>query len=342
MRCQAWQGGVDHAGADQHREPGIAQLVMQGRECQFIEELVEQRGAGRVERVVASPSRQLLDQLFLFVTFGHCTQGCQERGKGARAIVTGGVQLQCLAVLGVPFHLWVGQVTIKLAATVGQVVVTRYWHRRRWLVVGRNDIAARGVFLLRVDAEGVETELVGLRIGAVEDERRVDAVGADWQLCRCPPTDIATGIGPDKVEPGRVNLGGGLAHLAQGVGAVELVEAVEDRVFSFQKCPPHGDWRGAGGITQHVVDDRAVGRAAQADGDRLLAFDGNLLFGRFQCVPLAIDHHLIGVGGVGLFGDQVNVIVLEHGQAPAKVTVVAEQGERVECLEIAVEVEAGR
>ncbi|MCY1440669.1 hypothetical protein D9M71_569530 [compost metagenome] len=233
MCCQAWQGGVDGAGADQHREPGIAQLVMQGRECQFIKELVEQRGAGRVERVVPSPSRQLLDQLLLFITFCHRPQGCQKRGKRARAIVTGGVQLQGLAVLGVPFHLWVGQVVIELAATVGQVVVTRYRHRRRWLVVGRDDIAAGRVFLLWVDAEGVETELVGLCAGAVEDERRVDPVGADWQLCRRPPADVATGIGPDKVEPGRVNLGGGLAHLAQGIGAVELVEAVEDRVFGF-------------------------------------------------------------------------------------------------------------
>jgi hypothetical protein len=43
----------------------------------------------------------------------------------------------------------------------------------------------------------------------------------------------------------------------------------------------------------------------------------------FPGLPLAIDHHLVGVGRVGLFGDQVDVIVLEHGQAPAEVTVVA-------------------
>ena len=72
IRRQARQGCVDGAGADQHREPGVAQLVMQGRECQLVEELVEQRGTGRVERVVAAPGCQLLDQLLLFVTFGHC------------------------------------------------------------------------------------------------------------------------------------------------------------------------------------------------------------------------------------------------------------------------------
>jgi hypothetical protein len=33
VRGQAWQGGVDGAGADQGREPGVAQFVMQGREA---------------------------------------------------------------------------------------------------------------------------------------------------------------------------------------------------------------------------------------------------------------------------------------------------------------------
>jgi hypothetical protein len=73
----------------------------------------------------------------------------------------------------------------------------------------------------------------------------------------------------------------------------------------------------------------------------VLAFDGDLLLGLFQCRPLAIDHHLVGVGRVGLFGDQVDVIVLEHGQAPAEVTVVAQQGERVERLEVAVQLKPG-
>ena len=231
---------------------------------------------------------------------------------------------------------------IELAASVRQVVVTGYRHCRRRLVVGRDNVAACRVLLLGVDAEGVEAELVRLRTGTIEDEHGVDAVGADRQLRRRPPADIATGIGPDQVQPWRMHLGRSLAHLAQGIRAVELVETVEERVFGFQERPPHGDWRGPGSGTQHVVDNRAMGRAAEAEGDRCFAFDGNLLLGLFQRLPFAIDHHLVGVGRVGALGDQVDVVILEHGQAPAEVAVVAEQGERVERLEVAIQVEARR
>lgn len=85
-----------------------------------------------------------------------------------------------------------------------------------------------------------------------------------------------------------------------------------------------------------------MGRAAQVDGDRRFAFDGDLLLGLFERLPSAIDHYLVGVGRVGALGDQVDVIVLEHGQAPAEVTVMTEQRKRVERLEVAIQVEAGR
>ncbi|MNH10219.1 hypothetical protein D3C79_696910 [compost metagenome] len=94
---------------------------------------------------------------------------------------------------------------------------------------------------------------------AIEDERWVDAIRADRQLRRSPPTNIATCTGPDEVEPRRLNLGRRLAHLGKGVGTVELIEAFEDRILGFQEGPPHRDWRRAGGRAQHVVDDRAVG-----------------------------------------------------------------------------------
>ncbi|MNY75156.1 hypothetical protein D3C86_2143580 [compost metagenome] len=58
---QAWQGCVDGAGADHGLEPGIAQFVMHGCVCQLVEQLVEQRGADRVQRIVAIPVGQLFD-----------------------------------------------------------------------------------------------------------------------------------------------------------------------------------------------------------------------------------------------------------------------------------------
>ena len=90
-----------------------------------------------------------------------------------------------------------------------------------------------------------------------------------------------------------MDLGCGFAHLAQGVGAVELVETLEDRVFGFEKRPPQGYWRGAGDIAQYIVDDGAMGRATQVEGDWRFTLYRNLLLGGFQCVPPAIDHDLV-------------------------------------------------
>ncbi|MNO96192.1 hypothetical protein D3C76_878550 [compost metagenome] len=167
--------------------------------------------------------------------------------------------MQRLAVLHVPFHLRVGQLAIKLAAAVGEVVVAGYRHHCGWLVVGRDDITAGRILLLRVDAEGVKAGFVGLAAGAVEDERRVHTVRANRQFRRRPPADIATGIGPDEVQPRRLHLGSRFAHLAQGVGAIELVEAFEDRVLGFEERPPHGNRRGPCRGAEDFVDDWPVG-----------------------------------------------------------------------------------
>ncbi|MNE66311.1 hypothetical protein D3C80_1618520 [compost metagenome] len=91
--------------------------------------------------------------------------------------------------------------TVELAAAIRQVVVAGHRHGGRWLVVGRDDVAAGWVFLLRVDAEGIETKLLCLCAAAVENERRVDPIGTDRQLRCRPPTDIAAGVGPYQIEP---------------------------------------------------------------------------------------------------------------------------------------------
>ncbi|MNP05675.1 hypothetical protein D3C76_976300 [compost metagenome] len=59
-------------------------------------------------------------------------------------------------------------------------------------------------------------------------------------------------------------------------------------------------------------------------------------------MPLAVDTHLVRVGRIDLLGDQVDIVVLEHGQAPAELAVVPQRSEGVERLVIAIEVETGR
>ncbi|MNG26470.1 hypothetical protein D3C84_1114670 [compost metagenome] len=50
---------------------------MHGRVSQVVEELVEERGANRVQWVVTGPARQLFNQFLLPITTGHFTQGPQ-------------------------------------------------------------------------------------------------------------------------------------------------------------------------------------------------------------------------------------------------------------------------
>ncbi|MNC52577.1 hypothetical protein D3C75_1019300 [compost metagenome] len=112
---------------------------------------------------------------------------------------------------------------------------------------------------MRVGAERVEAFLVGLVGAAVEDEAWLDPGRTLGQLCRGPPTDIALGVGPDDIQPGCLHLGGRGAGLGQGVGAIELVEAFEDRVLGFEERPPHGNRRGPCRGAEDFVDDWPVG-----------------------------------------------------------------------------------
>ncbi len=195
---------------------------------------------------------------------------------------------------------------------------------------------------MRVGAERVKAELIGLCRAAVQNETGVDALRTDRQLRRGPPADIALGVGPDDVEARRLNLLGRATHLVQCIGAVGLVEAVQHRVGGRQKRPPHRDWRLAGVLAHHIIDDRAVRRFQQRQCDRGLALDGDLLLGAFHVRPLPVVPDLIRVIRVGLLGNKVHVIVLEHGQAPAEIHVVAQQRERVECRKVPVQLEARR
>ena len=139
-----------------------------------------------------------------------------------------------------------------------------------------------------------------------------------------------------------MDFAGGRTCLVQRIGAVHLVEGVQDRVFGFQKCPPHGHRRLAKIVRVGVGDDGPVRGAAQQQLERGRAFDRNAFLAHLQVHPLAPRPDLVAVGRIGLFGNQVQVVVLEHGHAPAKTLVEAEQGQRVQRLEVAIQLEARR
>ncbi len=122
---------------------------------------------------------------------------------------------------------------VQLLAAISQVVVTGDLHAggRKWLEVGRDDVAARRVFFLRVGAEGVKAQFVGLLSAAIEDVVRVDPFRANRQLRGSPPADITFGIGPDDVQSRCLNFLCRGAHFIQRVGAVYFVEAFQDRIL---------------------------------------------------------------------------------------------------------------
>ena len=214
------------------------------------------------------------------------------------------------------------------------------------LVVGRDDIAARRVFFLRVVAEAVKAGLVGFVRIAVQNEVRLHPHWANWQAGRGPPADVAAGAGPNHVQPGGVNLAGGLTRLGQGISAVELVKGLQHRVFGFQKRPPHCDRHAVGGVLQVVLeraaDDRAVQRALQRQLNGFATLDLDCFLAADQICPLALIPDLVGVLWIDFLCDQIEVVILEHCQRPAKLRVVAEHGGGQQCLKVTVELKAGR
>ncbi|MCY1251183.1 hypothetical protein D9M72_649160 [compost metagenome] len=85
-----------------------------------------------------------------------------------------------------------------------------------------------------------------------------------------------------------------------------------------------------------------MGRLTQNQGDWRLALDCDLLLAGRHVHPLAAIPDLIGVVRVDLLDDQVEVVILEHGDAPAEVVVHAQRRKRHQGLIVAVEFEAGR
>ncbi|MNI65580.1 hypothetical protein D3C73_1210930 [compost metagenome] len=73
-RRQARQCGIDHTGREHRFEEVIAQFIVHRRLGQVKQQLVEQGGAGGVERVVALPLGQLLHQLELCRIADHFAQ----------------------------------------------------------------------------------------------------------------------------------------------------------------------------------------------------------------------------------------------------------------------------
>ena len=138
-----------------------------------------------------------------------------------------------------------------------------------------------------------------------------------------------------------MNLAGGLARLLARVRAVEFIEGIEHRVLCLGPGPPHGHRSGPQAVGKRLVDDRSVGRTPQGDDNGRGALDGNRFLPALQIHPVPLVLHLVRIGGVDLLCDQVQVIVLEHGQAPAELPVVSQQCHRIEGLVMAVELEAG-
>ena len=104
---------------------------MHRRVSQIEQELVEQRGTGGFQRVVALPLGQLLHQFQFGGIAHHGAQYRQQWRQEARAVGGGGAQLQLLAGFQVPLDALVAELLIELLTTVGEVVITGNLHTRR-------------------------------------------------------------------------------------------------------------------------------------------------------------------------------------------------------------------
>ena len=139
-----------------------------------------------------------------------------------------------------------------------------------------------------------------------------------------------------------MNFGRRLARLVARVGSVEVIKRLQHRVLGFQKSPPHGNGCFAEIVLEGVVDDRAMHRLAQLQLHRFLAFDFDGFGAAGEVHPLVLVPDLVGVRWVEFLSHQVHIVVLEHGQAPAEIPVMAKESHRIERLEVAVQLEPGR
>ena len=141
------------------------------------QELVEQRGADGVQRVIALPLGQLLHPFAFLRVADHVSQHWQQGCQQARAIGGRRAQLQLTGGFDVPLGLFVAQLQVELLAAVGEVVVARDLDAAGGyrLEIRRDDIASGRIFFLRVVTERVETVLLRLRAAAIEHEARFRA-----------------------------------------------------------------------------------------------------------------------------------------------------------------------
>jgi hypothetical protein len=195
--------------------------------------------------VVAVPGRELVQQRPL-AGVGHAVaQHRQQQAQRARAVGVCAVELQRLALRDIPLHVWrVAQPgSVDLLHPVGEVVITGHGDAvgRPGLVVGRYDITARRVLLLRVVGERVETRLGGLgfrcRRAGRSGSRRPGGCGS---LAAAHQAMSPLALAHTMLRPGAWIWLVAMRALSQRVGAVEFIERVQDRVLGLQERPPHG------------------------------------------------------------------------------------------------------
>ena len=339
---QQGQGAVQRPGAQQVLELHGAHLVCHGATGQLVHQLAEHGGRDAVGPKTAVPVGQALQHGALGGFGNDLVQDWNQGRQQAWTVAGLHIKLQGLAGGRIPPGCIISQAFIQTLTPVGQVVVTGHGYPAvgLGLVVGRDDVAAPRIFLLGVVAVAVKAPLVRFARAAVQDKAGVHVLGPNGQLGRRPPANVTRCAAPHDIEPRRMDFAGSSAGLEQGVGPVKFVKGVQDRVFGFQERPPHGHRCGAQAVLERVSDDRSVWGAPQRERDRLFALDHDFLGAALQLDPLPLVPDLVGVGGVDLLGDQVQVVVLEHGQGPAKLRVVPQQGGGVECLVVAVQLKA--
>ena len=81
-------------------------------------------------------------------------------------------------------------------------------------------------------------------------------------------------------------------------------------------------------------------RGAHLQHHAVCAFDRNGFFAHAQIYPGPLVPNAVGIFRIHGERHQIGVVVLEHGQAPTKVAVVAQQGHRVEGQKVAIQLKA--
>ena len=233
---------VQRACPQQIFELHLTQLIGKGGFGEVKHQLTEHRGSNAVGGVGTIPLLHRLQKGLLVRVGHHLLQDRHQVFQNASRIAVADIELQLFGRGDVPLGFRVAEHGIEPPGAVRQVVIAGHRHAagRFGLVVGGHDVAARRILFLRVVVEGIKAQFFGLALGCVQHKRGIHALGTNGQLAGRPPANIARCIGPDHIEPGRVNFAGGSAGLFAGGRAVEFVKGFQNGVFGLQKRPPHG------------------------------------------------------------------------------------------------------